>query len=234
MPPPLFTLLEGRFPIARHEHVAVLGRQRTGAPRFASFLHEGLKSGDVCHYLAPTGARAGMLKRLRALEPNLDRYLRSERLWFHSGIRDFTVLRERLRRAFARAERVHASALRWLEDGSWPETTGLPMHQYFEFHALLNYQVKHYACAAVCEYAVDAMPLDQLYFAIAVHRHLVVDDTFVRDNPFYVPAEKFLPRSVEERERDMARVFNEIEFNPAKLLEGLAGYGRLHGATWPS
>ena len=233
MPPPLFTLLEGRFPIARHEHVAVLQREGAGAFRFASFLDEGLKSGDVCHYLAPTSTSHGMLRKLRALEPNLDRCLRSERLSLHSGIRDFSVLRDRMRRAFARAERAHAPALRWLEDGGWPETAGLPMHEYFEFHALLNYQVKHYPSAAICQYSLDSIPPNDLYFIIAVHRHLIVEDTFVRDNPFYTPAEKFLPRSVEEREREMARVFHEIEFDPAKLLEGLAGYGRLYREPWP-
>jgi MEDS: MEthanogen/methylotroph, DcmR Sensory domain len=232
MPPPLFTLLEGRFPIARHEHVAVLERERAGTLRFASFLDEGLKSGDACHYLAPTGARAAMLRKLRVLEPNLDRYLRSERLSLHGSIRDFSVLRDRMRRAFARAERAHVPGVRWLEDGSWPEASGLPMHEYFEFHALLNYQVKHYPSAAVCQYSLDSMPPDHLYFVIAVHRHLVVEETAVRDNPFYTPPERFLPLSVEERERDMARVFQEIEFDPARLLDGLAGYGRLHREPW--
>lgn len=233
MPSPLYTLLEGRFPIARHEHVAVLQRERAGSLRFASFLDEGLKSGDVCHYLAPTGARVAMLRKLRLLEPNLDRHLRSEHLSLHGNIRDFAVLRDRMRRAFARAEHAHVPGVRWLEDGSWPEDAGLPMHEYFEFHALLNYQVKHYPSAAICQYALDSMPLDYLYFTIAVHRHLVVEDTFVRDNPFYAPPERFLPLSVEEREREMAKVFQEIEFDPARLLEGLEGYGRLHHETWP-
>lgn len=226
--PPLLTQLDGRFPIARHEHVAVLYRGRAAAFRFASFLDEGLKNREQCRYLAPAGFQAEMLRKLHGLDPDLDRHLLSERLSLHAGEAEFSTLMERLRHAFDRAERVRAPALRWLEEGSWPESAGLPMPKYFEFHALLNYQVKHYPSAAVCQYALDTMEPQNLFSVIAVHRHLIVEDTFVRDNPFYIPAEKFLPLSLEERERDMARVFREVGFEVGKLVEALAGYGRLH------
>jgi len=60
-----------------------------------------------------------------------------------------------------------------------------------------------------------------------VHRHLLVEGALVRDNPFYVPAEKFLPLSPAERERDLLQIFHEVEFDVAKLLAALAGYAQL-------
>jgi hypothetical protein len=33
----------------------------------------------------------------------------------------------------------------------------------------------------------------------SVHRHLFVEGTLVRDNPFHIPAEKFLPLSPAEK-----------------------------------
>src|SRR3989442_673412 len=45
---PVFTRLEGRVPISRHDHVAVLYRGRDAAFRLASFLAEGLERGESC------------------------------------------------------------------------------------------------------------------------------------------------------------------------------------------
>jgi hypothetical protein len=80
---------------------------------------------------------------------------------------------------------------------------------------------------AICQYALDELDPHQLFSAIAVHRHLIVLNTLVRDNPFYIPAEKFLPLSLRDRERDLTRLFREVGFDLAKLLAALKGYGRL-------
>jgi hypothetical protein len=56
----------------------------------------------------------------------------------------------------------------------------------------------------------------------------------VRDNPFYIPAEKFIPLSRQERERDLLQLFREVGFDLSKLLATLAGYGRLRAGTLQS
>ena len=66
-----------------------------------------------------------------------------------------------------------------------------------------------------------------------MHRHLLVEGTLVRDNPFYIPAEKFLAMSPEDRERDLRDVFREVGFDLEKLLSTLAGYGRLQRPAPP-
>ena len=227
MPPPLLSKLDGRFPIARHEHVAVLYRGREKAFRFASFLAEGMKQGDLCHYLAPKSFHSGMLRALRAEIPDLDRRRYSDLLSFDSGSADFAALRDGLKQIYARAERQHVPALRWLEESDWTASAGMALPRFFEFHSVLNYQVKHYASAVVCQYALDTLEPLHLFSTIAVHRHLLVEDNYVRDNPFYIPPEKFLPLSLEERERDLKTVFREFGFDVDKLLDALAGYGRL-------
>jgi hypothetical protein len=227
MPPPLLTKLENRFPIARHEHVAILYRGRERAFQFASFLSEGLKNGDLCYYVAPESFHRMMLGKLRILELNPDPYVKSGELCLDPGAAESAALRSRLPRAFARAERTHAPAVRWLEEWSWTESAGLPMPQYLEFHSLLNYQVKHYPSAALCQYALDALEPRHLCSAITVHRHLIIENSFVRDNPFYTPPEKYLPLTIEARERNVDAVFRDIRFDVAKLLETLAGYGKL-------
>lgn len=225
---PFFTHLDGRFPIGCHEHVAALYRGRAAAFRFASFLLEGLRRGERCCYLAPASFHAEMLRTLGAQEPGLDRHSRSGNLQVQEGSPDFAALRERTRKFFIDAENARAPAIRWLEEGVWPGSVQFPISQFFEFHALLNLQVKHYPSVAVCQYALDEIEPHTLFSAIAAHRHLLVEDTLVRDNPFYIPAEKFIPLSPAERERDVARVFREVGFDIEKLLAALAGYGRLH------
>jgi hypothetical protein len=42
---PIFTELEGRIPLARHEHVAELYRGRATAFRLSPFLAEGIERG---------------------------------------------------------------------------------------------------------------------------------------------------------------------------------------------
>jgi hypothetical protein len=101
------------------------------------------------------------------------------------------------------------------------------MPQFFEFHALLNYQVKMYPSVVICQYDIEQIEIRHLFCAIAVHRHLLVENTLVRDNPFYIPAEKFIPLSPEERERDLQKLFREASFDVDKLLAAVAGYGRL-------
>jgi hypothetical protein len=228
---PLFTQLEGRIPLPRHEHVAVLYRGRTNALRYASFLAEGLANRDLCYYLAPRAYHGEMLEHLRGQVAKLDRYLASGALRLHEGPSDFQSLREATQDLFIEAERVGVPALRWLEEGLWPEEVGFPMPHFFEFHALLNYQVKHYPSVALCQYDLDQFDPRHLFQAIAVHRHLIVEETLVRDNPFYIPAEKFIPLAPAERERDLARLFREVGFDVDKLLTALAGYGRLHPAS---
>jgi hypothetical protein len=143
------------------------------------------------------------------------------------GPADFTTLRETCQRIFVDAEAEGAPAVRWLEEGIWPEPAGFPMPDFFEFHALLNYQVKHYPSVALCQYDLDRFHARDLFQAIAVHRHLIVEGTLVRDNPFYIPAEKFIPLSATDRERDLMRLFRDVGFDLANLLAALSGYGRL-------
>jgi hypothetical protein len=227
MPPTVFTRLQGRIPIYSHDHVAVLYREPSEAVRAASFLADGLKRGDFCHYLAPASHHFEMLQKIRALKVDPDPYLRAQTFRLSAGHSGFRALRDQTRKAFADAERMRAPAVRWLEEGSWPEAAGFPMPEFFEFHAILNYQVKHYPSVAVCQYSLHRLETHHLLSAIATHRHLLVDGTLVRDNPFYIPAEKFIPLSYQERQRDLARVFREVGFDVEKLLEALAGYGRL-------
>lgn len=228
MTTPLFTQLPGQIPLARHEHVAVLYRDRKDAFRYASFLAEGLARGDLCYYLAPRTYHAEMLELLRGQVAELDGHLASGALRLHAGPADFPSLRQATQELFIEAERAGAPALRWLEEGIWPEEAGFPIPHFFEFHALLNYQVKHYPSVALCQYDLDQFEPRHLFQAIAVHRHLIVQQTLVRDNPFYIPAEKFLPLVPAERERNLAQLFREVGFDIEKLLAALASYGRLH------
>jgi DcmR-like sensory protein len=227
MPAPLFTQLEGRFPIFAHDHVAVLYRGQRAAFRLAPFLAEGLKRGDLCQYLAPACLHPKMLASIRALQVDPNPYLHSQSLRFSEGFPDFAGLCNRTQQTFADAERRGAPALRWLEEGSWADATGFPAERFFEFHALLNYQVKHYPSAALCQYSLDRLEPDCLFPAIATHRHLLIENTLVRDNPFYIPAEKFIPLSAADRRRSLFELFREVGFDVEKLLEAVAGFGRL-------
>ena len=225
--PPVFTRLAGKIPIRTHDHVAMLCRRRSEALPMAPFVKEGLERGDFCHYLAPLKFHAELVVELRELEINPEPFLESGRLRLRKGAAQPGVLGNQTRRIFEDAERAGAPGVRWLEEGSWPEQAGFPMSKFFDFHAVLNYQVKHFPSVALCRYSVENAEPRHLFSAIATHRHLLVNDTLIRDNPFYIPAEKFIPLTPEERESDLMRVFRDVGFNVEKLLEALEGYGRL-------
>ncbi len=230
---PVFAYLGNRIPINRHEHVALLRRGRRQAFRLAPFLAEGLRRGDLCCYLAPKPFQREMLVRLGEAGAGPDEHLRAGSLRFPPEPAEPRELQEWTRRAFAEEGHPLASSVRWVAEGLWPEPAGLPMTQIFEFHALLNYQVKHCSSVALCQYDAEQLEIRDLFSAIAVHRHLVVEETLVRDNPFYIPAEKFIPLSPSERERDLLRLFREVGFDVQKLLAALAGYGQLQGPSSP-
>ncbi len=221
------THLEGGIPIAPHEHVAVLYRSRPAAFRLASFLAEGLQGGDLCIYLAPADYQAEMLERLWASGQNVGRHQQVGNLSLFRGIGTLRGLRDFTQQAFLEAERREVPAVRWLAEGLWPKVVGFPLPDFFEFDALLNYQVKHYRSVALCQYDLEQTEVRHLFSAIAVHRHLLVENTLVRDNPFYIPAEKFIPLSPEDRERDLRQLFREVGFDLDKLLAAIVGYGEL-------
>lgn len=238
MAPSVFTYLEGHVPIPRHDHVAVFYRSRSTEilddeePRYrlVSFVAEGLRNGDLCQVIGPGAFELEVVRQLRGELGGLDRYLRNGTLRFHQGFADLRRLRDWSKQVFLDAENMRAPAVRWLEDSSWPEFLGFPMPGFFEFHATLNYQVKHYPSVALCQYAIDRTEARHLLSAITVHRHLVIEGNLVRDNPFYMPPEQYIPIPVEERERDLARLFYEVGFDLDKLLNSIIGYGRLSNA----
>lgn len=227
MPAPLLTNLEGRLPIFAHDHVAVLYRGKGPSIRLTPFIAEGLKHGDLCQYLAPIGFHAQMLAAIRAAGIDPEPYLRSQSFRRSEGFPDFTGLCDKTHKVFADAEHANVPALRWLEEGSWADAAGFPAEKFFEFHALLNYRVKHYPSAALCQYSLDRLEPDRLFPAIATHRHLLIENTLVRDNPFYIPAEKFIPLSPADRRRSLIDLFREVGFDVEKLLDAVAGFGRL-------
>jgi hypothetical protein len=224
MPLPLLTHLEGGIPMLQHEHVAVLYRGGgEEAFRQAPFLAEGVERGDLCVFLAPSDLCREMKSRVRSLvSPLKDAPLR-----LIEGAADFATLRDTCQQVFDEAERTGAPAVRWLEDGLWPAASEFPMPHFFEFHALLNYQVKHYPSAAICQYDLERFGPPHLFQAIAVHRHLVVNGSLVRDNPFYIPAEKFIPLAPAEREGDLVELYRAVGFDVARLLDSLSAYGRM-------
>jgi hypothetical protein len=227
MQPPHQIHLDACVEVGVHEHVAVLYRGRASAFRLASFLSEGLARQELCIYLAPREFHTEMLDSLRALGTDVGNHLRSGALVLHEGLPDFSRLREWEGRVFHEAESRRAPMVRWLEESLWHEALGFSQENFFEFHALLNYRVKKYPSVALCQYDLEQVGTGNLLQAISVHRHLLVDGTLIRDNPFYVPAEKFIPLSPNERERDLLRLYRELDFDQENLLATLVGYSKL-------
>jgi hypothetical protein len=226
----IFAELEGGIPVARHEHVAVFYRGRKDAYRYAAFLAEGLERGDLCQYLAPSSFHQEMLEQLRARGSDPAALVRRGALRLYGGVADIGALREWAQGLFEEAECSGFAGVRWLEEGIWAKVVGFPYPDFFNFDALLNLLVKQYPSVALCQYDLDQMEPSHLFSAIAVHRHLLVQGTMVRDNPFYIPAERFIPLSPQERGRDLAQLFREVGFSWERLLAALVGFGRIQGS----
>ena len=223
----IFTYLHAQIPVRCYEHIAIVHRGSTSAAWQADFLREGLARGEWCCCLAPAHLHAGMIARLHELGADAWRHHENQTLRFLAQAQEMSDLLERARSFFSSAETARAPAVRWLEAGIWANPPGISAPQFFELHARLNYLVKTYPSVALCEYNTDKMEVPQIFSAIAVHRHLLVEGTLVRDNPFYIPAEKFLAMNPEDRERDLRDVFREVGFDLGKLFSILAGYGHL-------
>jgi len=232
-PPPIFTYLDARVPVRCYEHMAIVHRGSATAARGAEFVSEGLDRGHRCCCLAPADRRPIMLARLREMGVDVERHLAGQMLQFPPQTPDAGDFLRWAKRFFAEAETAHAPAIRWLEEGAWAKPAGISVTQLFELHARLNYLVKQYPSVALCQYDIEQLEVPHLFSAIAVHRHLLVEGTLVRDNPFYIPAEKFLAMSPEDRERDLRDVFREVGFDLGKLFATLAGYGQLQRPAPP-
>ncbi|MGD0221153.1 MAG: MEDS domain-containing protein [Terriglobia bacterium] len=227
MSPPIFTHIDARFPVHCHEHVAVLHRGGAWAARGVEFVSEGLSRGHRCCYQAPTARHPAMLTRLGELGVDVERHRRDRTLQFPAEASSAGDWLDWAKVFFAEAEDARAAAVRWLEEGVGTKPADISLPQFFECHSYLNFLVKHYPGVALCHYDCEHLEIPHLFSAIAVHRHLLVESTLVRDNPFYVPAEKFVAMSPEDRERDLRDVFREVGFDLEKLFSTLAGYGQL-------
>ncbi len=225
--PPVFTYLDARVPVRPNEHIAILQQGPGTATQGAEFLSEGLHRGHKCCCVAPAELRSGMLARLGEFGVSVEGHLRDHTLQFPTASQDPGELLDWAKRFFAEAEADHAPAVRWLEEGVWAKSSDPYVTRFFELHSRLNYLVKEYPSVALCRYDINDLKIPHLFSAIAVHRHLLVEGTLVRDNPFYIPAEKFLSMSPEDRERDLRDIFRDVEFDVTRLLSILAGYGRL-------
>jgi hypothetical protein len=174
-----------------------------------------------------------MLTRLRELGVDVERHLGDQTLQFPPPAPAAADALDGAKRFFAEAETAHAPAVRWLEEGVGAKPAGISVPQFFELHTRMNYLVKQYPSVALCQYDMEHLEIPHLFSAIAVHRHLLVEGTLVRDHPFYIPAEKFLAMSPEDRERDLRDVFREVGFDLGKLFSTLAGYGQLQRPAPP-
>ena len=232
-PSRIFTYLDARIPVHCYEHLAIVHRGGTSTSPGAEFLSEGLHRGQRCCCLAPVALHRSMLTRLRELGTDVERHLDDRTLQFPPQAPEAADLLEGAKRFFAEAEAAHAPAVRWLEEGVGAMPAGISVSQFFELHTRLNYLVKQYPSVALCQYDVEHLEIPHLFSVIAVHRHLLVEGTLVRDNPFYIPAEKFLAMSPEDRERDLRDIFREVGFDLGKLFSTLAGYGQLQRPTPP-
>lgn len=225
--PHVLTYIRAGIPLRYHEHLAIIEQGGDAVAPGVEFVSEGLRRGHHCCCLAPATLRAGMLKRLGELGVSVERHLRSRALQFPKAAQGASEWLDRTRRFFTEAETAGAPAVRWLEEGVGAKPSGISIPQFFELHSRLNYLVKQYPSAALCRYDTEQLGVPHLFSAIAVHRHLLVQDTLVRDNPFYIPPEKFSALSPEDRERDLRAIFQEVGSDLGKLFSTLAGYGRL-------
>jgi hypothetical protein len=223
----ILTYLDARIPMHCYEHLAILNRGSVAAAWGAEFVREGLSQGPRCCCLAPLSPHSGMLRRLGELGVDVERHLGDRTLQFLPEAPDGVGLWDWAKKFFAEAETARVPAVRWLEEGVSAKPAGISVPQFFELHSRLNYLVKQYPSVALCQYDIERLEIPHLFSAITVHRHLLVEGTLVRDNPFYLPPEKFLAMSPEDRERDLRDLFREVGFDLGKLLSTLAGYGQL-------
>lgn len=224
--PQIFTYLGGRIPVRCHEHVAIVHRGEAAADWGAEFLAEGLHRGERCCCVVPPGGRRVVVSRLLQLGVEA-RGENLQALQFPPEAPSTGELLEWGKKLFAEAEAAGAAAVRWLEEGVWTGAADCSVAHFFELHSRLNYLVKQYPSVILCSYDWERLEVATLFSAIAVHRHLLVENTLVRDNPFYVPPEKLMAMNPEDREHDLREIYREVGFDLHKLLAILAGYGQL-------
>lgn len=224
---PVLNYLDERIPLRWHEHVAVLHQRSEGAPSAMEFISDGLRAGQRCFYLGGSEHRATLLTRLRQSGLDLEKHQNGNALQFPPDLRRADHVLDWASQCFAEAEAAGAPAVRWLEQEMWAGPSGLSPGRFFALHCQLNYLVKHYPIVALCYYDKHQIEVPHLFHALTVHRHLVLDGVLVRDNPFYIPPEKYVSMKSAQREHGLRELWREMDFDLERLLSTLAGYGQL-------
>ena len=119
--------IDGGIQVPLHRHLLVVYRRVVDRYRFASFLAEGLRQGDLCVYLAPGPMQLEMSEVLDGLGIPVDGYRQRERLFFPNPASSREQIWDYARRVFDKAEKTQAPCVRWLEEISWvrPEESTL-------------------------------------------------------------------------------------------------------------
>ena len=219
--------IDGGIQVPLHRHLLVVYRRVVDRYRFASFLAEGLRQGDLCVYLAPGPMQLEMSEVLDGLGIPVDGYRQRERLFFPNPASSREQIWDYARRVFDKAEKTQAPCVRWLEEISWVRPEQSTLDEYYKFDASLNYLVKHYPSLALCQCDLNLLESGPGLSPLVLHRHLVIGNDLVQDNPFYISPEKFVRMSAQERQAEIFRVLHDFRYDVDELLEALRGYGRL-------
>ncbi len=221
-------LLEGRIRVPLHRHLLVLYHQERERFRWAGFLIEGLRQGSVCVHLAPQEAQRRMLEILRARRKESEVLGKEEgTLFFPQAARARPELWNIANGYLLDAEKQGAPDVRWLEELDWLQSTDGFFEEHFEFEAKLNLLVKLYPTLALCHCPIDRIKSVVGLSVLALHRHLLIGDELIENNPLYIPPERFLAMSRKAREAELFDLMRQFGFDMDRLVESLRGYGRL-------
>lgn len=165
--------------------------------RTLSFVRAGLdQPGEVGVIFADASRFEGLLAWLQEGYPgDVQEHVRSRKLLLIGGAPDLRSLLSGIGGELDRAMADGAKAFRFLGFIAWGQPGWPDDRTILEFEARVNDVVMAYPAVIICTYGVPTLGGPRLvHGGMQTHPIVMIADTTVAPNPFYVPPERFVPQ----------------------------------------
>jgi len=204
--------------LALHQHLCLI--YATQEEQFSAaipFLKIGLERGEKCLYVADSKTTAALTNVMRADGTDVDAAIRQGSFAITKGyplpgnfVPDGMVAF--LAESVQSARLAGYSALRVIGEMSWLTGIERRPERLMEFEAKVNHVFRDHDALAICQYDRRVFPPEVLLEILRTHP-TVAYDSFVCENPYYVPPDEYL--NPDHHEREIERMLTRMREDTA-------------------
>jgi hypothetical protein len=174
------------------DHIAYFWENESEFATGVNFLELGLRGRDACFIFGHPEANEKVLDLLWKRGMDTEGLRRDRRLFVLGGGPRGDAMLAEIGAAFTAARDAGAPVLRLLGNIGWGRANWPRDNEILEFEAKVTEAARQFPCVVVCMYDVCALPGRILLRGGFETHPLTVRCSELRENPHYVPTEKFL------------------------------------------